>query len=288
MKEFPPLTATLPLLLYTWTAVGNAIASLFLLLCHKTKQSHGHLACEQPVDCCIIYILLWILLPLCVAFYATVLLCCSMPMPPLVVPPPLTLWHLLMPPSSAHPSPPWRRHSDGAMSMNLLDSLWQHSTSTLPSPRPLSKATWSNPQKPLFHQVCPTNHRASHFQCCVSQWQCLSTCNWQWWKDQFLLCSHDGAHWLALHGLNEQIFGNINHWQQWCPHCLWLWQQWHPPLKTHHSKAILEAYQMAHTWLCTARLHPKLQCLDIREEENTSMAIEQLNINNISFVLIWN
>jgi len=34
------------------------------------------------------------------------------------------------------------------------------------------------------------------------------------------------------------------------------------PLKTHHTKAILEAYQMAHTCLCAARLCPKLQQLD--------------------------
>jgi len=34
------------------------------------------------------------------------------------------------------------------------------------------------------------------------------------------------------------------------------------PLKSHHFKAILAAYQMAHTRLCAAGLHPKLQCLD--------------------------
>jgi len=34
------------------------------------------------------------------------------------------------------------------------------------------------------------------------------------------------------------------------------------PLKTHCSKAILEAYQVAHTQLCTTGLCPKLQCLD--------------------------
>ncbi len=34
------------------------------------------------------------------------------------------------------------------------------------------------------------------------------------------------------------------------------------PLKTHHSEAILEAYQVAYTQLCATGLHPKLQCLD--------------------------
>jgi len=71
----------------------------------------------------------------------------SMPMLPLVVPPPLTLWCLLMRPSSAQPSPPWRRHSGRAMSLNLPDSLCQHFTSTLPSLRPLSKVTWIKPEK---------------------------------------------------------------------------------------------------------------------------------------------
>jgi len=65
----------------------------------------------------------------------------SMPMPPLAVPPLLTLWLLLMPPSSAQPSPPWRRHSGGAMSLNLLDSPCCCSKSTHPFPRPPSKAT---------------------------------------------------------------------------------------------------------------------------------------------------
>jgi len=32
--------------------------------------------------------------------------------------------------------------------------------------------------------------------------------------------------------------------------------------KTCHTDAILEAYKCGHAWLCTAGLHPKLQCLD--------------------------
>jgi len=46
-----------------------------------------------------------------------------MPMPPSVVLPLLTLWPLLMLLSSVQHSPPWRRHSGGAMSLNLPDSL---------------------------------------------------------------------------------------------------------------------------------------------------------------------